>query len=76
MHCLLCKGNCEEKLTTFMVDIDSCIVIVKNVPAKVCCQCEEPFFSDEVLTQLEEIVNSFRRSLTEIAIVNFQECVA
>ena len=40
-ECFMCKGNLENKLTTFMVDLDSCIVIVKNVPSQVCSQCGE-----------------------------------
>lgn len=32
--CFLCKGNLENKLTTFMVDLGNCIVIIRNVPSK------------------------------------------
>jgi len=76
MNCFMCKGILEDKLTTFMVDIENCIVIVKNVPSKVCCQCEETFYSDEVMGKLEQIVNTLRNALTEIAVVNYQERVA
>jgi YgiT-type zinc finger domain-containing protein len=72
----MCKGVIEDKLTTFMVDIENCIVIVKNVPSKVCSQCEETFYNDEVMGQLEQIVNTLRNVLTEIAVVNYQERVA
>jgi len=72
----MCKGVIEDKLSTFMVDIENCIVIVKNVPSKVCSQCEETFYSDEVMGQLEQIVNSLRDALTEIAVVNYHESVA
>ena len=76
MGCFMCKGAIEDKMTTFMVDLENCIVIIKNVPSKVCSQCEETFYSDEVMGQLEQIVNAFRDALTEIAIVNFQDRVA
>ena len=33
-ECFMCKGILENKLTTFMVDLGSCIVIVKNVPSR------------------------------------------
>ena len=32
MGCFMCKGSIEDKLTTFMVDVENCIVVVKNVP--------------------------------------------
>ena len=69
--CFLCKGTLENKLSTFMVDLNTCIVIVRNVPSQVCSQCGETYYTDEVAEQLELIVNSVRNSMTEIAIVNY-----
>ncbi len=69
--CFLCKGDLENKLTTFMVDLDHCIVIVRNVPSLVCTQCGEVSYSDEVAEQLERIVDGVRGSMTEVAIVNY-----
>jgi len=59
-----------------MVDLENCIVIIKNVPSKVCSQCEETFYSDEVMGQLEQIVSALRNEMTEIAVVNYQDRVA
>ena len=39
MTCVMCKGDMEDRLTTFMVDLGNCIVIVKGVPSHVCSQC-------------------------------------
>lgn len=61
----------EDQLTTFMVDLGNCIVIVRNVPSQVCKQCGEISYTDEVAEQLETIVNSVRSSMTEIAVVNY-----
>ena len=72
-HCFMCKGELEEKLTTYMVDLESCIIIVKNVPSLVCKQCGETSYTDEVAQELERIVVSMRNSLTEIAVVNFNK---
>lgn len=69
--CFLCKGKMEDQLTTFMVDLGNCIVIVRNVPSQVCKQCGEISYTDEVAEQLETIVNSVRSSMTEIAVVNY-----
>lgn len=67
----MCKGHLENKLTTFMVDLGNCIVIVKNVPSQVCAQCGETSYSDEVAEKLEMIVNSVRHSMSEVTIINY-----
>ena len=76
MKCFMYKGILMDKHTTFMVDIAKSIIIVKNVPSQVCSQCGETSYSDEIAKQLEEIVNSLRASVTEIAVVNYADKVA
>ena len=76
MKCFMCKGSLTDKHTTFMVDIDKCIVIVKNVPSQVCSQCGEASYNDTIAKQLEGIVNSLRATVSEIAVVNYIDNVA
>ena len=76
MSCFMCKGSLVDKTTTFMVDLEHCIVIVKNVPSQVCGQCGEISHSNEVARQLEKITANTRTAITEIAIVNFSNMVA
>ena len=76
MKCFMCKGSLENKLTTFMVELDNCIVIVKNVPSLVCKQCGEVSYSNEVAKQLERLVNTVRNTITEITVINYTEKVA
>lgn len=77
MNCLMCSGKLENKLTTFMVDLNHCIVIVKNVPSQVCSQCGEVSYNNSVAKQLEAIVNTIKsNTITEIAVVNYAEKVA
>ena len=76
MKCFMCKGSLTDKRTTFMVDIDNSIIIVKNVPSQVCSQCGETSYSDEIAKQLEEIVNSLRMSVAEIAVINYADKIA
>lgn len=76
MNCFICGGNVEDKKTTFMVELDNCIIIIKNVPSQVCKQCGEVTYSNEVAKQLEKLVNSVRNAITEITVINYTEKVA
>ena len=76
MNCLMCKGTLENKNTTFMVELDNCIIIIKNVPSQVCKQCGEVSYSNEVAKQLEKLVSAVRNSITEITVINYSEKVA
>ncbi len=72
----MCKGIFENKNTTFMTELDDCIIIIKNVPSQVCKQCGEIYYTNEVEKQLEILVNIVRNSITEITVINYAEKVA
>lgn len=74
--CFFCKGELEEKTTTFMVELDNCIIIIKNVPSKVCKQCGEISYNNEVSKQLERLIKLAKNTITEITVMNYTEKVA
>lgn len=77
MNCFMCKGNIEKKKVNYVVDLeDTIIIIIKGVPAKVCTQCGEQYFDDEIAENIEKIVNQLKQLTTEVTIVNYKEKVA
>lgn len=72
MNCFFCKGDLEDNTSTYMIDLGKCIVIIKNVPSKICTQCGEVSYSDEVARQLEKIVRSARSSQSEFSVINYE----
>lgn len=76
MKCFMCKGNTINKNTNYILDLDGTIIIIKNVPSLVCNQCGEIFYENDVMKKIECIVDIYRNTLTEIAIVNYDDKVA
>jgi YgiT-type zinc finger domain-containing protein len=73
----MCKGDMEEKAVTHSVDIDGCVVVVKGVPARVCTQCGEIWYSGIVTERLEKIIDEIASSSnTEIAVVKYTNTAA
>lgn len=76
MECFMCKGELIEKKVNYMVDLEKTIIIIKDVPAKVCDQCGEQYFDDETSQNIEKIVNKLKDFSTEVTIINYKENVA
>lgn len=53
--CYFCKGRIEEKLVEFDGKWGQKRIIIRDVPAEVCIQCGEQYFSPEVSRRLEEL---------------------
>lgn len=76
MYCYLCKGSMNNGKTSYVVDLDKCVIVVRNVPCLKCEQCGEVAFSNDVAQRLDEIVNSIKGLMTEVAIVEYSDNVA
>ncbi len=76
MNCFKCEGKLIEKKVNYMVDLESTIIIIKEVPARVCTQCGEQYFDDETSENIEIIVNKLKDLSTEVTIINYKENVA
>ena len=77
MSCFMCKGDLINELTSFVVDFENCIIIIKNVPTLVCIHCGAKSYDSEVGKQILRIANIVKSTLdTEIAVVNYSDKVA
>lgn len=76
MNCFKCKGVLKEKKVNYMVDLENTIIIIKRVPAKVCADCGEQYFNDEVSEDIERIVEQLKNLSAEVTVVNYKHDVA
>ena len=77
MICFMCKGMVQDGFSTFTADMCGCIVVIKNVPSRVCGQCGEASYSAEVAQRLEQIARNITGSASaEIAVVSYSEKAA
>lgn len=76
MTCFMCKGDTAPKVKTYVANLDKCVIIIKNVPALVCSQCGEVYYTDEVAEKLEVIVDKLEKMIEDVAIVEYSKMVA
>ena len=58
-------------MTTHVVNYQSCIIIIRNVPCLECEQCGEKYYTDEVAEKLERLVNAAKQLMQEISVVDY-----
>ncbi len=76
MKCFFCKGNLKNATTDYIVNLKSCIIIIKNVPCEECSQCGETYYNDETAQKLETIVNKVKDMVRDVAIFEYENIVA
>ena len=72
--CQYCKGtDLIPTITTHVVNYKNCIIVIKNVPCEECAQCGEKYYTDEVAEELEKIVDSAKKLMQEVAVIDYHK---
>ena len=74
-RCPICNGYKVDSTTTFTVDLDFGVVVVRHVPATVCEQCGAEWIDDMEAEQLEKIVADAKQKHSIVEISEFSSYV-
>lgn len=56
-RCSYCKGNLEKGNSECIARVGDEVIIVKDIPAYVCNQCKEAYFTPEISRKIDKIMN-------------------
>lgn len=71
--CPLCGGHKKPGTTTFTVDKEDTLVVIRNVPATICSLCGNAWFSDEVAASIETIVEEAKNRRRQVEVTQYQK---
>ena len=67
----------EERTVTYTEDLDQGVVVIRHVPAEVCTECGNIWYSGTVAARLEKMVDTFTSSAgAEVSVINYSKSVA
>lgn len=77
MKCFNCTADMKKDTTTSVTDLgNNCLVIVRNVPCYKCTECNEIFYTGDVVEQLEKIIDTTKKLMQEISIIDYEKIAA
>ena len=72
MLCPLCKGRMELGKTALPFDIENGrVIVILNVPARVCEQCGEEYIDMEVARKVEKLLDQVQRDGVKMGFVEY-----
>jgi YgiT-type zinc finger domain-containing protein len=57
--CLCGRGRLNDGFTELRVQIEGTLLVIKNVPARVCSLCDEAYISPKTSRQIDEIIAKY-----------------
>jgi len=77
MKCGICKAEMEETTVTYTEDIEQGVIVIRHVPAQVCTECGNTWYSGTIAAQLEKMIDKFVSSAgAEVSVINYSKSVA
>ncbi len=73
MKCLSCKGDMVQSFTVDVTERNGMLIIIKNVPCYKCAECNDVFYTGDVLAQLEQLRKKAEEVLTELTVIDFDK---
>lgn len=70
---MCCNRSAELQPSTkaHFVDMQGCIIVIKNVPCLECSQCGEILYINEVAKRLDEIVKAINKLKIAISVLDY-----
>jgi YgiT-type zinc finger domain-containing protein len=62
------KETMVEKKVTYTIEVNRKLIVIENVPARVCLETGEQFFSPEVVERLQQMIWEKRRPARTIKV--------
>jgi YgiT-type zinc finger domain-containing protein len=61
----------EETTVTYTEDIDEGVIVIRHVPAHVCTECGNTWYSGTIAGQIEKMIDWFTSSTgAEVSVIN------
>ncbi len=61
--CSFCKGKLEEGQTEFMAKVKEQVVILSEVPAWICENCDESYYNEETSRKIDIIMKQIHEGI-------------
>lgn len=65
------SDNKIKTTTTFTVECNGCLIIIKNVPCLECECCGEIIFTDEVSEKLENLISKAKLVMQDVSVIDY-----
>ncbi len=71
MKCAICGGVQKEEITKLELWVDEKLIVIEDVPAKVCENCGETYFSAKVSKQVDALLESTKEAKRKLEVPVF-----
>ncbi len=73
MKCMKCGKDAYKSTTSEAIELGFGLLVIRNIPCYKCEECDEIFYTGDVVQRLEEIVEETKKLMQDIRVINYEE---
>ena len=73
MKCMRCGKTAYKSMTSEAIELGFGLLVIRNIPCYKCEECDEIFFTGDVVQKIEEIVDKSKQLMQETRVVYFDD---
>ena len=73
MKCMRCGKPAYKSMTSEAIELGFGLLVIRNIPCYKCEECDEIFFTGDVVQKIEEIVDETKQLMQETRVVYFDD---
>ena len=71
MKCMKCGQNAFASTTSEAIEMDFGLLVIRNIPCYKCEECDEIFYTGDVVQKLEKITETVKQYMQEITVIDY-----
>ncbi len=71
MKCVKCGMEAYKSTTSEAIEMEFGLLVIRNIPCYKCEECDEVFYTGDVVQKIEEITNRAKQLMQEITVIDF-----
>ena len=73
MKCMKCGKPAFASVTSEAIELGFGLLVIRNIPCYKCEECDEIFYTGDVVQRMEAMIAEAKRLMQEVRVVYYQE---
>lgn len=70
--CPLCSGELKDGVTASTFFVGEKIIVIKDIPAEVCSECDEAYVKSSVAGNIENMLDKLEELHSELSVIHYK----
>ena len=72
MKCMKCGRKAFKSSNVEAIELENgCLLVIRNIPCFKCSECDEVFYTGDVVEQIEQIIAAAKTLTQELMVVDY-----